>query len=73
MQGRPPRTWLELFLLTHRLDADGWLRLAWPDGGPLLAQSWPQVRALQAIADELDAVAAERRRQAAGASARQPR
>ncbi|HKI97173.1 MAG TPA: hypothetical protein VKB51_01740 [bacterium] len=63
MLGRPLRLWLQLFLLSHRPAADGWQRLAWPDGGPLLAQSWPLVLALHAIGDELDAVAADRRRE----------
>ena len=62
VQGRPPRGWLELFLLTHRAADGGWQRLEWPDGRPLLAQSWPQVLALQTIGDELEQVAAEQRR-----------
>jgi hypothetical protein len=68
--GRPARLWLQRFLLTHRQAADGWQRLAWPDGAPLLAQPWPDVLALQAIGDELDEVAAERRRRASAARMR---
>jgi hypothetical protein len=62
--GLPLRAWLERFLLSHRCGARGWERLAWPDGGPLLAQSWPQVLALETVGDELERIAAERRRQA---------
>jgi hypothetical protein len=65
VQGRPPRVWLQLFLLTHRPDGEGWRRVEWPDGRPLLAQSWPQVLALEALADELARMAAERRRREA--------
>jgi hypothetical protein len=63
--GRPPRAWLELFLLTHRQDAHGWQRLEWPDGAPLLAQPWPRVCALRTLGDELEQIAAEQRRQVA--------
>ena len=60
---RPPRHWLTLFQLTHRPGPAGWERAEWPDGRPLLAQPWPLVVLFRIIADEADAIQAERARQ----------
>ncbi len=57
--GRPCAVWLDLFMLCHQPVDGGWLRGPWPDGRPLLEQSWPQVAAFRVIADELAAIRAE--------------
>jgi hypothetical protein len=54
--------WLDTFALCHQPVEGGWLRSEWPDGRPLLAQSWPQVAAFRVIGDELAAIRAERLR-----------
>ncbi len=58
--GRPCSTWIALFALSHRETADGWARIAWPDGGPLLTQPWPEVAIFEAIRGELHSIALER-------------
>jgi hypothetical protein len=63
--GRPAGWWLTLFFLSHREAGGGWERLAWPDGGPLLDQSWPLVLAFEAIGDECRRVWSEAARQGA--------
>jgi hypothetical protein len=60
--GRPCRGWIELFLLSHRPTARGWAREAWPDGGPLLDQSWALALLFRAIGDELGRIEAEQAR-----------
>jgi len=64
--GRPCGHWLSLFSLSHVRDAHGWRRLDWPDGAPLLQQSWPLVQVFQVVAEEwLAAEGAEARRRQA--------
>jgi len=55
--GRTGRYWLNLFFMCHSRQAGGWLRTEWPDGGPVLAQSWPLTQMFQLIADELARIA----------------
>lgn len=62
--GRPCTYWLGLFALSHQETAHGWQRLAWPDGGPLLAQPWPQAMAFAVIREELERLGAEQARRA---------
>lgn len=64
VHGLPPRVWLQRFLLSHSREGGAWRRIEWPDGRPLLAQSWPQVLALRTIADELARIDAEQRKAA---------
>lgn len=66
--GRPCQSWLNLFVLTHRPCTDGWQRLEWPDGGPLLEQSWLLVSVFQIIASELAAIAREQIKRGRGRS-----
>lgn len=61
--GRPVSLWLDLFALCHHPAQGAWRRLEWPDGRPLLEQSWLQAALFRLIADELERVAAERLRQ----------
>ena len=66
--GRPCGYWITLFILSHRETANGWERIAWPDGGALLAQPWPEVMVYEIIRGESEQIAAERmRRQTRGA------
>ena len=60
--GRPCAIWLDRFLLCHGPGEGGWVRGAWPDGQPLLAQSWPEAAAFRIVADELARVRSERAR-----------
>ncbi len=68
VHGRMPQAWLQLFLLCHRPVGAVWQRSEWPDGRPLLEQSWPQVQVLDTLRDELERVGAERRRRASHAA-----
>jgi hypothetical protein len=63
--GRPIGNWIALFALSHLERGGVWERAAWPDGAPLLGQSWLLVRVFEALRDELRALAAEDARQAA--------
>ena len=68
VHGRTPQAWLHLFLLCHRPAGAAWQRSEWPDGQPLLEQSWPLVQVLDTLRDELERVGAERRRRAGAAA-----
>jgi hypothetical protein len=59
---------LDLFALSHEFHDGGCRRLAWPDGGPLLEQSWPQAAIFRVIADELSRIHVEHQRSRARAS-----
>jgi hypothetical protein len=61
---RPAAWWLALFLLSYREAGGAWERIAWPDGGPLLAQSWLAVTLFEVIADECRRIALEEARAA---------
>jgi hypothetical protein len=63
--GRPIGNWIALFALSHREAAGAWERIAWPDGEPLLHQSWILVRVFETLRDELRIVAAEEARRVA--------
>lgn len=58
--GRPVSLWLDLFALCHGALDGTWRRLEWPDGRPLLEQSWLQAAVFRVIADELSRIAVER-------------
>lgn len=60
--GRPCRFWISLYLFTHHQGPQGWLRLEWPDGQPLLMQYWPTAAAFQLIGDELARIDQEQAR-----------
>lgn len=60
--GRPCIVWIHRFVLSHAPGAGGWRRLAWPDGRPLLEQSWPQAVILRIVGDELNWIGAEQAR-----------
>ncbi len=62
---RPCGYWITLFALSHRETANGWERSAWPDGGPLLMQRWPEVVIYEIIRGEMDQIATERMRRQA--------
>lgn len=61
---RPCQRWLNLFVLTHRQDAEGWQRMEWPDGGALIEQSWLVVMVFQIVGSELASIAKERMKRA---------
>jgi hypothetical protein len=63
--GRPLAQWIALFALSHHEAGGAWERAAWPDGRPLLDQSWVTVRVFEAIRDELRIMAAEEARRSA--------
>jgi hypothetical protein len=63
--GRPAGNWIALFALSHAERGGAWERIAWPDGLPLLVQSWLLVRVFEALRDELRTMAAEDQRNAA--------
>ena len=60
--GRPCVQWINLFVLSHRENPAGWVRTEWPDGQPLLVQSWLQAMIFEAIKGELAAIGREKRR-----------
>ncbi len=59
VHGRPARYWIQLHMLCHYRNGVDWVRLDWPDGQPLLAQSWPLVEIFQIVGDECSTIAEE--------------
>ncbi len=63
---RPCQYWMNLYVLSHQPEPAGWRRLEWPDGKPLLTQSWRLVTIFQVIGDELAQIAQERQKRKSG-------
>ena len=61
---RPPRYWIQLFLLSHEPVPWGWRQGRPLDGRPLMQQSWRLQKIMETIWDEMLTLADTRRNHA---------